>query len=495
MKKFLFILMTAVISSVVIGCANDSSSSSQPTTTTLQTGTSTIETIQSYLPAGYPDISSGTGITGNIEYSVKLNLANEKELYLYIPNITETQINNLKNILQNYYGLYFVDAINVWKGYQNNSPKHEVSIILENNGITIVFKIQEGDINIPNQDEDNTNPDTPDTDVEGVGMRITTLKDFLSNFISSSIPNTSIDNKNIFINENEPIIYEEFSINYKTTSVYAKGDKQLKDYEYNITIGEPDTGVPVNIRNYLLQTDSFSEEDRIILFNALQESNYYSESNTKCGWRQVYNQYMCEFVGINNVEQTESRFMIQTNETVPYRNYKNILHTDKYKYSIFSAEHRQYFEPQFLPDDTMEDLNNDLPDNYPDDWNDGAIKLYLPSDYPESLSNFFVSFSRTATDYHGHVFDNTNPDLPVLTLKNTMFQNNSDTEKLENKLNEIFTEIENTNYYTNINKSLSDKKLNAESTDHNLAVYVDDNNIINIQFDFKYDISTAPAIN
>lgn len=109
MKKFLFILMTAVISSVVIGCANDSDSSNNSTPNNIISGTGSYSDIAAqFLPTDYPVLD----LPNDIQYT-QTTTVDSRYLEL-VTKLQKSYINNLLDTLSTYYNIQFDINNNQW---------------------------------------------------------------------------------------------------------------------------------------------------------------------------------------------------------------------------------------------------------------------------------------------------------------------------------------------------------------------------------------------
>ena len=135
MKKILFILMTAVISSVVTGCADDSNSSNNSnngSNNTENSGTtincnetndyqiSTYgDVIKACLPADFPTILSSE----EVYYKVSTNTSGNKVLNITFNNILTNSRDELKNTYETYYGhlTNIGTDYSIWSGCNENS--------------------------------------------------------------------------------------------------------------------------------------------------------------------------------------------------------------------------------------------------------------------------------------------------------------------------------------------------------------------------------------
>ena len=120
MKKFLFILMTAVISSVVIGCANDSDSSNNSTPNNIISGTGSYSDIATqFLPTDYPVLD----LPNDIQYT-QTTTVDSRYLEL-VTKLQQTYINALLEALQTYYNTTLNASDTKWHAENN---KHSVDI-------------------------------------------------------------------------------------------------------------------------------------------------------------------------------------------------------------------------------------------------------------------------------------------------------------------------------------------------------------------------------
>lgn len=120
MKKFLFILMTAVISSVVIGCANDSDSSNNSTLNNIISGTGSYSDIAAqFLPTDYPVLD----LPNDIQYT-QTTTVDSRYLEL-VTKLQQTYINALLEALQTYYNTTLNANDTKWHAENN---EHSVDI-------------------------------------------------------------------------------------------------------------------------------------------------------------------------------------------------------------------------------------------------------------------------------------------------------------------------------------------------------------------------------
>ena len=120
MKKFLFILMTAVISSVVIGCANDSDSSNNSTPNNIISGTGSYSDIAAqFLPTDYPALN----LPNDIQYT-QTTTVDSRYLEL-VTKLQQTYINALLEALQTYYNTTLNASDTKWHAENN---EHSVDI-------------------------------------------------------------------------------------------------------------------------------------------------------------------------------------------------------------------------------------------------------------------------------------------------------------------------------------------------------------------------------
>lgn len=120
MKKFLFILMTAVISSVVTGCANDSDSSNNSTPNNIISGTGSYSDIAAqFLPTDYPVLD----LPNDIQYT-QTTTVDSRYLEL-VTKLQQTYINALLEALQTYYNTTLNASDTKWHAENN---EHSVDI-------------------------------------------------------------------------------------------------------------------------------------------------------------------------------------------------------------------------------------------------------------------------------------------------------------------------------------------------------------------------------
>lgn len=120
MKKFLFILMTAIITSVVIGCANDSDSSNNSTPNNIISGTGSYSDIAAqFLPTDYPVLD----LPNDIQYT-QTTTVDSRYLEL-VTKLQQTYINALLEALQTYYNTTLNANDTKWHAENN---EHSVDI-------------------------------------------------------------------------------------------------------------------------------------------------------------------------------------------------------------------------------------------------------------------------------------------------------------------------------------------------------------------------------
>lgn len=371
-------------------------------------------------------------------------------------------------------------------------------------------------------DGGDTGPDGGDGTVtvpKGEGISLMNFGKYTRTFISPDFPQTSVDNIKILVNDNQPIKELGFNIHFKSTDAYARGEYEtlLTDYDMlklRYKIPDTDVGMPVEVADEMLQTEILTENKRVELFNALENSNYYPITFSSCGWKD--GTYGCMFNGINQIDNIHTRVGTDTNHTelinqtykdinVPYRNYKNLINKqDNYKWTLFVFDNRKYLAPDVIDDKEIELLQrvytlSPYPTNTKNN-EENILNLYLPADYNKDLLKI-ISGSRVNNVIN---FDNSNPNAPVLIVEIRTAMEHND---ISNEINPILDAIQKSGYYTNITTtpdtsiSYDAKKIYAESEDHKLEIYPIKNEndyfyaySIYVKFTFNYDISTAPTI-
>ena len=172
------------------------------------------------------------------------------------------------------------------------------------------------------------------------GADLITFGELTQQYISYdglNFPATSLDSKKIVaIDTNKDSRFKTIYGFSKTTgldeyiqTLSAEQLATLKNATY-ISISETNTSdvKTVYFGNTLLQTDTFSDSDRITLFQEAGNSNFFTEYDQKCGWTSDL-QYSCSFGGINSNDRSFTVFTF-TNPNLTYRNFANISDTVKY---------------------------------------------------------------------------------------------------------------------------------------------------------------------
>lgn len=131
MKKFLFILMIAVMSSVVIGCANDSDSSNNSTPNNIISGTGSYSDIAAqFLPTDYPVLD----LPNDIQYT-QTTTVDSRYLEL-VTKLQQTYINALLEALQTYYNTTLNASDTKWHAENN---EHSVDITYDSTTENLKF--------------------------------------------------------------------------------------------------------------------------------------------------------------------------------------------------------------------------------------------------------------------------------------------------------------------------------------------------------------------
>lgn len=131
MKKFLFILMTAVMSSVVIGCANDSDSSNNSTPNNIISGTGSYSDIAAqFLPTDYPVLD----LPNDIQYT-QTTTVDSRYLEL-VTKLQQAYINALLEALQTYYNTTLNASDTKWHAENN---EHSVDITYDSTTENLKF--------------------------------------------------------------------------------------------------------------------------------------------------------------------------------------------------------------------------------------------------------------------------------------------------------------------------------------------------------------------
>lgn len=295
-----------------------------------------------------------------------------------------------------------------------------------------------------------------------------TFGQFSQKFISFDkliFPATSVDGKQIVvIDTNKDAQFKTIYAFSKTTGleeyINTLSPEQLEEVKKNtfVTIHEPNSEVKtVYFGNKLLQTDIFTDNDRINLFQEAASSQFFTEYQQECNWTSDL-LYSCKFGGINSDDRAFTLFSF-TNPNLKYRNFKNIPDTEKYNWFSFDMmvlKNDNFINPSIIYEYMPKGINGEATVSK-------IAYAFLEDEYP--LTTMVGN-----DNYYKYRLTKDSQGKNVLTIRLTTVLGTDESE--QQFASDLIKRVCDSGYYSNCNISSTEPyKLSVSNDDHRLEIY------------------------